>query len=337
MSSVKECVKSRYVSKLWEDETLAPRCRISFDEFRLGMTKALNKTGVFTSEEIKDIEGELLAGLQNKASCLTLVSAPHSQHLLAKKLGLPSLHFVFRLKEETSARTPTQPTRPLREYLFDLTPDFYVLLLQSIPSLKFDFTDSTYSRLTESLARSPFPRMDGQLSNKQRSLNRIKAAVITIARLLRSPVPTESLLRYSKRAVFPTRSIAAKTVNFLTKKRSTHTAGGALNNHPPAYNCQRCPATIPLSENFALEENSLPPQYQMVNISHLEAFQNKREGLRHYYHLHLKRRGEPPPDLLTTCVLLIPCKRCVSAFLASGRVDIAAEDNLFFCCAGNFN
>ena len=86
MSNAQEVVRHRFVSEFAKTETLAPRCRLSLDEYRHGMSQALKSTGQFEEEEIRDIDNELLAGLQHK-SALSLISAPQSHLLLAKQLG----------------------------------------------------------------------------------------------------------------------------------------------------------------------------------------------------------------------------------------------------------
>ena len=107
MSTPQQCLKRNFVNSINESQPAKSRqknnnidnesiSRIKLEEFRLLVREALQKTKAFTSNEVESIEKELIHDVDASEN-LRLLSA--SDHIveLTKKLGLPTLKFVFQL------------------------------------------------------------------------------------------------------------------------------------------------------------------------------------------------------------------------------------------------
>ena len=363
MSSPKEVLHRLFVNSINENnEKIAKEnknkqsggnSRINFSEFRTLVAEALQKTGAFTSSEVEAVDKELTSGIDTSdGDKFNLLSASEHTHELAKKLGLPNLSFVYELRAReikkaqlesplfrNSGETCSTPRR-ITNYSFALDASFYSLMLHSNPALRYDFNQSHHNRLTEEISRLPLPASNPNLSREKRTLDRIRANAISIARRLQTPVETESLLQYSKRSFFCERALPAKIVNLLTKKPNQKTFDQtALSSAqtPLAYNCHRCPPSIAFEKRkkFALDRSSpIPAQFQCCNVNRIECFSSQLEGFRHYFTCHLKRRGDLPSDPFNRCLLLVFCPLCVSEHLTSGKSSVTNDSDLTFCCLG---
>ena len=116
------------------------------------------------------------------------------------------------------ANEQTHKNQLIKEYSFPINPDFYISLIQNIPTLKFDFSSTIYNRLIKQYSQLSLPHLTTAKDVKTRTLNRIRGNCITLARCLQKPPSTESLLAYSSHKIFKERIISARTMNFLTKK-----------------------------------------------------------------------------------------------------------------------
>ena len=299
---------------------------VLLSEFSHMVRRALGSTKIFHSQEIE----EIIQFFKNPNKSLLVNTSPE-QHLLAKRSGLPSAEFVQNLKAELAA---TRPSVNLRSYPLSLTPTFYTLLLTQIPSLKDDIDDSLLCRLSREYARTPLPHNDAQSTNHDRVLTRIKRNTIQIAQLLESQPPTRSLLAYSRDHTFPERLISQKVVTAITRTKGKGLLIDNLTER--VVNCNRCPATISLTteRNFKPDRHSdIPAHLQMINIHRLQPHTGLQEILTHYKLVHLKfKHSSSQTFAQDTCSLLVPCKICVTQFLATDKTSVSVDDHLFFCC-----
>ena len=314
--------KKKQNEKIRETETLP------FEDYLAFIREALTETNNFSDKEITSILAELTQGLSTK-NAYNLIRATEFQHLHAKQIGLPSLAFLFNLKEESDNRAVSSP-RKNKRYTIKLNGSFYQTILENIPTLKFDFESNLYLRLCQEYSELQFPAKPASHDPKTRSLYRIKKQTITIAKILAKRKPeTESLLRYAKREAHKERDLPPKVVTLLT----TYFPGKNNSSNPNcvvSQNCFRCPALCLDASRRDIDYSSfIPPCNQLINIYRLEAYTTPADALQHYWSHHLGWLGRANEN---KCQFLLPCLRCISTYLQSGRTELGPHDNIFTCC-----
>ena len=260
----------------------------------------------------------------------------------ARALGLPSATFARELTIRESSRIRAN-TR-CKEYVLELTPSFYNVLLDQISTLKYDWNDDLYSRLVKQLTTAPVRPNLLNLSRQQRRLNQIRTTVIRNAQKLQANTAfQQSLLDYSKYEIYPERMISARFIECITKpKTKSQSLTAAKDTWTSKFvNCFRCAATTIDNNNSSFKfkkKSDCPQKYQYINVPRLICYQND-DILNHYRNEHLHKdnplkRGLPVSQPFVNCDYIIPCTLCVSDFLLSDKTEIGYDDHLFACCLG---
>ena len=211
----------------------------SLTEYLDCVSQTLKESQSFSEEEIEGVIDEITKGC-NDSQSLALIHATNAQHLLAKQLGFPSLEFVHKLKRQTNLNRG-EDSVTIKKYSVSLDSVFYQNVLESIPSLKFDFQANLYMRLSKEYSQQNIAPALSTVSKdlKNKTLLRIKRQTIKIAQLLAKQKPvTESLIEYSKREAFRQRDIPAKYITLLTS--SKHKTAEKQQAAHLTYNVKNC-------------------------------------------------------------------------------------------------
>jgi len=305
---------------------------VDVEEFCLITRKALTETGEFNSTEIEQV-----VQFFRKPGAVSLITATPEQRLLVKRVGLPTIEFVQALKDKTIQKSisNTSHPAPVKFYPLKLDHEFYCLLLNHIPNLKDEITDSLLFRLTKQYAGAPIPKSSPLSSSSQKALERIKRNTIKIAQLLQKEPTGPSLLSYSQGTIFPERRVSCKIVAALTRVKGNSNHESLLTPNLRIFNCFRCPPIITSQRGYTVDRRSaIPVHYQSINVYRLQPLTGIPEMWSHYTSTHLGVKHKAGATFASSnCSLLIPCGYCCAEFLRSDSTNILQDHHLFVCCS----